>query len=346
MIAQSGMLASQVIFAFYGQSFNDFTYQLLLASFFTWSLGGIFFLYGMAMQYYAGAQFIVGRLTGTLKVFTQSEYHFRKKTFYHCLAIVILTSVCYGLAEMPYFRNFENPGSFEWFFVLTSIPCFLCDSLTSSWLIRSISVIRTAINENHLVQLRENSTAVKRQLIVYFVWVCLNMGMWALTLTLALNRDFGLTGNRIFYAGFCVKISGWCVLMFFMNWTLIKFSEPPSKAFERMEKKKLKEMAKQTDRQMSEADIDNFYELGQKEIARHDNGSFRIDEALFDMLIFDVAAETAARFGTRAPSRYYGADSELKRDNIISDQFADTLAQSYCVNRSDFYRESMLNASE
>jgi hypothetical protein len=29
-----------------------------------------------------------------------------------------------------------------------------------------------------------------------------------------------------------------------MNWTLIKFSEPPSKAFERMEKKKLAEMAK------------------------------------------------------------------------------------------------------
>ena len=97
---------------------------------------------------------------------------------------------------------------------------------------------------------------------------------------------------------------------------------------------------------MSEADIDNFYELSQKETTRHDNGSFRIDEALFDMLIFDVAAETAARFGTRAPSRYYGADSESKRDNIISDQFADTLAQSYCVNRSDFYRESMLNASE
>ena len=95
---------------------------------------------------------------------------------------------------------------------------------------------------------------------------------------------------------------------------------------------------------MSEADIDNFYELSQKEITRHDNGSFRIDEALFDMLIFDVAAETAVRFGTRAPSRYYAADSELARDNIISDQFTDTLTQSYVVNRTDSYRESMLNA--
>ena len=42
-------------------------------------MGAACFLYGMAMQYYAGAQFIVGIITGTLKVFTQSEYHFRKK---------------------------------------------------------------------------------------------------------------------------------------------------------------------------------------------------------------------------------------------------------------------------
>ena len=83
-----------------------------------------------------------------------------------------------------------------------------------------------------------------RQLIVYLVWICINVGFWVLTLTLALNSDFGLTGIRIFMAGFCVKMSGWSMLMYFMNWTLIKFSEPPSKAFERMEKKKLAEMAK------------------------------------------------------------------------------------------------------
>jgi len=69
-------------------------------------MGAACFLYGMAMQYYAGARFIVGRLTGSLKVFTQCEVHFRKKTFHHCLAIGILTVACFGVAEMQYFRNF------------------------------------------------------------------------------------------------------------------------------------------------------------------------------------------------------------------------------------------------
>jgi hypothetical protein len=59
------------------------------------------------------------------------------------------------------------------------------------------------------------------------------------------------------------------------------------------------------ERPVSEDEFDGLFDRAGT--LKNELGSFRVDERLFDMLIYDVAAETAKSFGMRPPSRLYGA---------------------------------------
>ena len=89
-------------------------------------------------------------------------------------------------------------------------------------------MINKAIKEQHFVQLFENKKSMTRQLVVFILWVLVNTICWFLSLILALKDDTELRNYAIYVGLTCVRTTFYSIMMVYVSFILIRFSEPPS----------------------------------------------------------------------------------------------------------------------
>lgn len=178
----------------------------------------------LGMQYYAGSNFIVRRLQGVSEVSIQCETHFKRQTARQCLFVTILTSACFLVAALESMKGM----SFWWQMFIVSTPCGVSEIFSGSLIVRSIRVINKAIKEQHFVQLIENKRSLTKHLVVFLLWLLANTTCWVTELILALKKDDSVNDYAIFVGLTCLRTTFFSLVMLFISFMLIRFSEPPS----------------------------------------------------------------------------------------------------------------------